>query len=262
LHNDIAYSSRRELDNAYNSLRCADVVICVSKYIEDKVKSIDNNARVELCYNGVDTNLFMPASKLRYTEFGRGSFGIKEDDFVILFSGRPVESKGVFRLVNAFLEFKTNKKAKLLIVGEKQFGASLENSKHDIRLNDGDDGIIYTGFIPHEKMPNIYQLADVCVVPSIVEEACSMTLMEAMASGLPTIVTRSGGMPELVGADYPFIIDRAVGLEEKIVQSLNQLYFDLELRKKMSTYLVKRSNYFTLQRFQERFYDILNRYLI
>jgi len=86
--------------------------------------------------------------------------------------------------------------------------------------------------------------------------------MEAMASGLPTIVTRSGGMPELVGADYPFIIDRAVGLEEKIVQSLNQLYFDLELRKKMSTYLVKRSNYFTLQRFQERFYDILNRYLI
>lgn len=262
LHNDIAYSSRRELDNAYNSLRCADVVICVSKYIEDKVKSIDNNARVELCYNGVDTNLFMPASKLRYTEFGRGSFGIKEDDFVILFSGRPVESKGVFRLVNAFLEFKTNKKAKLLIVGEKQFGASLENSKHDIRLNDGDDGIIYTGFIPHEKMPNIYQLADVCVVPSIVEEACPMTLMEAMASGLPTIVTRSGGMPELVGADYPFIIDRAVGLEEKIVQSLNQLYFDLELRKKMSTYLVKRSNYFTLQRFQERFYDILNRYLI
>jgi hypothetical protein len=51
---------------------------------------------------------------------------------------------------------------------------------------------------PLEQMPAMYGVADVCVYPSTVSEPFGLTMLEAMASSKPMVVTRAGGMPEII----------------------------------------------------------------
>jgi glycosyltransferase involved in cell wall biosynthesis len=53
------------------------------------------------------------------------------------------------------------------------------------------------GFVPREEMPDVYGRADIFVLPSF-NEGMSVALLEAMASGLPVIVTPTGGTDELL----------------------------------------------------------------
>ncbi len=55
----------------------------------------------------------------------------------------------------------------------------------------------FTGHIPHKNLPALYRSADVLVNPSL-SEAFGMSLIEAMACGVPVIATRVGGMTEIV----------------------------------------------------------------
>ncbi|GIU85349.1 MAG: hypothetical protein KatS3mg008_2124 [Acidimicrobiales bacterium] len=52
--------------------------------------------------------------------------------------------------------------------------------------------------VPLEQMPDVYRAADICLIPTIASEGQSLACLEAMASGLPVVVTRVGGLPELV----------------------------------------------------------------
>ncbi|MDD4202750.1 MAG: glycosyltransferase family 4 protein [Candidatus Omnitrophica bacterium] len=51
---------------------------------------------------------------------------------------------------------------------------------------------------PLDLMPSLYSVADVCLYPSTVSEPFGLTMLEAMASAKPMIVTESGGMPEVI----------------------------------------------------------------
>ena len=57
--------------------------------------------------------------------------------------------------------------------------------------------VTFAGFVPREDMPAVYRKADIFVLPSA-HEGMSIALLEAMASGLPVIVTDTGGTTELV----------------------------------------------------------------
>jgi glycosyltransferase involved in cell wall biosynthesis len=57
--------------------------------------------------------------------------------------------------------------------------------------------VTFAGFVPREEMPAVYRQADVFVLPSQ-NEGMSIALLEAMASGLPVVVTDTGGTAELV----------------------------------------------------------------
>jgi glycosyltransferase involved in cell wall biosynthesis len=59
------------------------------------------------------------------------------------------------------------------------------------------DAVTFTGFVPRGDMPAVYRQADIFVLPSQ-NEGMSIALLEAMASGLPVVVTDTGGTAELV----------------------------------------------------------------
>ena len=62
------------------------------------------------------------------------------------------------------------------------------------------DNLIYVGFLPRKQLPILYNAFDVYCFPSMAaEETFGLTLLEAMACGVPPVVPRFDGLPEVVG---------------------------------------------------------------
>ncbi|MCR1782002.1 glycosyltransferase family 4 protein [Nocardioides carbamazepini] len=91
------------------------------------------------------------------------------------------------------------------------------------------DRVRFLGFLP-DPAPQL-RAADLLVLPSAAE-ACPMAVLQAMASGLPVVATRVGGIPEIVrdGVDG-LLVD--AGAEDQLVAALRALAADAPLRTRM-----------------------------
>jgi glycosyltransferase involved in cell wall biosynthesis len=89
----------------------------------------------------------------------------------------------------------------------------------------------YRGTVPHRDLVREFQQADVAVLASV-EEGCSYAPLEAMASGLPVVVTTNTGSNELVvPGETGYVVP--IRSPEKIAEALDALYRDPERRKAM-----------------------------
>lgn len=119
----------------------------------------------------------------------------------VLFVGRMVEGKGVLVLKKAIEEINLSgyrKKIEFMLMGK----GPLENQFQDF------ENVAVTS-LPYEKMPEVFQTADIFVLPSQKtkhwEEQFGMVLVEAMACGLPIITTKTGSIPGVVGRSGIFV---------------------------------------------------------
>lgn len=134
--------------------------------------------------NGVDTTSFAPAAE-RATR-----------PFTIVCVARLIERKGQHHLLQAFAQLRASspEPMTLIFVGTGDAEPQLRALARDLNVT---DAVTFQGFVPREQMPPVYHHADVFVLPSQ-HEGMSIALLEAMASGLPVIVTDTGGTAELV----------------------------------------------------------------
>jgi glycosyltransferase involved in cell wall biosynthesis len=134
--------------------------------------------------NGVDTELFTPAS------------GETSRPFTIVSVARLIERKGQHHLLQAFarLRARCDRPLHLVFVGTGDAEPALRELAARLQVA---DAVTFKGFLSREQMPPIYREADVFALPSQ-QEGMSIALLEAMASGLPVIVTETGGTAELV----------------------------------------------------------------
>lgn len=134
--------------------------------------------------NGVDTGLFAPAS------------GETTRPFTVICVARLIERKGQHHLLQAFARLRSccDRPLQLTFVGTGDAEAQLRELADRLQVA---DAVAFKGFLAREQMPPIYREADVFVLPSQ-QEGMSIALLEAMASGLPVIVTDTGGTAELV----------------------------------------------------------------
>jgi glycosyltransferase involved in cell wall biosynthesis len=122
----------------------------------------------------------------------------------------------------------------------------------------GLDGLVtFAGAVAPKDMPVFYQRADVFVLPSQ-NEGMSIALLEAMACGLPVVVTDTGGTEELVregvnGHVVPWSDVPA------LTEALTALMADTELRPRMGAASRKVAEQYTLQKATERYVDLCRR---
>ena len=255
LHNDLLHSTSRYHDEIYNSLT---KILTVSDYIKGRVSTISPSDKIQTVHNGIDLNKF--SSKVS-KPIDRKDIGFSNDDFVLVYSGRVNKDKGISELIDTLIQLKEFPQIKLMVLG----GSFFDNAKNeDIFIHslknkaiDIEDKIVFTGFIPYNQVPKYLQLADIAVLPSMWDEPFGLTIIEAMATGLPLITTRSAGIPEICEG-VATIVDR-----ENVVNDLTTAILDLynnpEKRNKMSAVGLKRAQYFDKEIFTKNFFTAIEK---
>ncbi len=257
LHNDSIINAKYH--NGASIIDKCCKILTVSEFIKNRVNSVKKSDKVEVVYNGIDRTLFKPNFNNR--EELRKKYGISKDDIVFLFSGRVCEEKGVMPLANAFKRI-DNKNCKLLIVGASFYSSTMNSEfikELKSNLNDKKDSVLFTGYVEYEKMPEIYQVADVLVVPSLFEEALSLTLVEGMSTRLPVIISNSGGMPEVVNKTA-FIAKRE-NIDEDLRKYMSMYINNSELRNEMAEKAYKRSESFSKENYLMNFWRVIDELL-
>ena len=117
----------------------------------------------------------------------------------LLFIGQVTRHKGVHTAVEALKLLVQNghETATLTIVGDsaaKDFQAQLRELISSYAL---ERHVRFTGQVQREETPQIYQQHDVLIFPSVWDEPFSITVLEAMASGLAVVGTATGGSGEI-----------------------------------------------------------------
>ncbi|NWG40064.1 MAG: TIGR03088 family PEP-CTERM/XrtA system glycosyltransferase [Hydrogenophilaceae bacterium] len=172
--------------------------------------------RIHQIYNGVDTKRFLPRNPNEPSGFPAGF--ATNDSFVIGTVGRMTPIKDHVTLIHAFSAIaRIIPKARLLIVGDGSERKRCQQLSSDLGIS---DKVWFTG--ERNDVPGLMQSMDVFVLPSI-SEGISNTILEAMASGLPVIATRTGGNVELVEEGHTGLLT-PVGDVHKLSLALIDFY--------------------------------------
>lgn len=147
---------------------------------KDKYK-VDRN--VHIVPTGIDVERFY-AEKLDQNKVKAIKKELKlKDEKVILYIGRLAEEKNVELLIESQVSLAKKYNSKLLIVGS---GPDLEKYKKLAKKLKIEKNVIFTGAVPWENVPYYYAQASVFATAST-SETQGLTVIEAMASGLPVI---------------------------------------------------------------------------
>ena len=168
--------------------------------------------------NYVDTELFHPPEETNSAN----------DKIRILFPRRMVPVRGVNETMRA-AEILTEKYPQL----EFHFCGRGHDDTVEMLMSQWADKHerCYYYWKPFEMMPEIYQQADIVLVPSRSTEGTSLAALEAMSCGKPVIVGYAGGLSNLVLQDYNgYLIKPTV---ENLVASIEELLHDPNKRKVM-----------------------------
>ena len=121
-----------------------------------------------------------------------------------------------------------------------------------------DGKINFTGYIDYDNIHEYYNHADIGVFPSIITEAFGLTTLEALASGLPVIVSDSGGMHEVINDKCGFIVKRGDNMKTELKETLLKLIIDNNLRSSMSMEAKIQAKNFTDIKFYRSLVKTLN----
>ena len=213
-HAHVHFIPKEEVAKGYGHM------IGVSEFVkEEYLNACKVPVKAHVLRNAIDVGKFSKSVSDAQKRKIRKKLGLSEKDFVILYVGRIMKIKGVFELMQAVSDLQ-DEHIKLLIIGSANFGkwafSSYERKVKKLSQQNR-DRIIFTGYVDNAEVYQYASVADVQCVPSLVEEAAPLTVLEAMAEGIPLIVTKSGGAIEYVDESTALIIDR-----ENIVENLKR----------------------------------------
>lgn len=199
-HSEAAETYRRRRETDTRCMQAADAVVTLSESMKGDIVSRGVPAeRVHVVPNGVDTEGFAPRERdpglvARYGLEGRFVFGYvsnldhyREAQELLVDAAVALRARGI--------------DAVALIVGDGERRAAVE--AHAAAVGAG-DAVVLTGRVPHAEVLDHYALMDVFVVPRVDEQAARLVTplkpFEAMAAGLPVVVSDLPALTEITGA--------------------------------------------------------------
>jgi len=181
--------------------------------------------RIEVIHNGCDLPQYDPRRPLR--SLVRSELGLEEDEFVVMQVARLNRLKDLPTALRAAkLLTSDHPLARLVIVGEGEDRVQLESLTNELQL---ETRVLFLGSRP--DVARLLQSADAFMLSSI-SEGIPLTLIEAMASGLPCVATMVGGVPEVIRDGETGLLIGA-GDHVGLAAQLGRLVSSLGLRQKL-----------------------------
>ena len=226
--------------------------LAVSNYIKREIEKVGVDADIRVIYNGLNSTKFHLHSNMTIY---RKDLGIADSDFVAIFWGRLVPRKGIKELILAINQLKHYPNIKLLVIGsinyedtDRQTNPFIEELKTLSNVIKGK--IIFTGFVPYERIPDYIAIGNVAVIPSCINEALGMTCIEACAMGLPVIATNDGGIPETLSKQKHILIEKNDNISSHLASAI------LEIKDHYTSYQGNSLNpLFSKETYARRFFD-------
>jgi spore coat protein SA len=171
-------------------------------------------------YNGVDDSVFYP-SALEH-------LGDKTPP-VVLYVGRLDPAKGVDVLMEAMKVLRERRVDVLCRVVGASFSGGGKTSSYARRLLCRlPPNVQYASYRPTTEIAQEFRTADILCCPSICQEAFGKVLIEAMASGLPVVATRVGGIPEVAAEGGVLLVKSGSAVE--LADAIQSLIENKDLR--------------------------------
>jgi glycosyltransferase involved in cell wall biosynthesis len=202
----------------------ADIVAGISQATVQAAQALSGRADIPVIPDGIDTTYYQPGSKNVELLKKYNCTGKK----VVFFTGRMVERKGHRYLLEAMKEVQQEiPGAKLILGGKGVLFQDLIRLREALHLQ---DVIEMPGFIPEDELTALLQSVNLYVLPSCVDsvgdtEGSATAALEAMACGVPAIISYAGGNMGAIREDegaYYCRPNDASDLADKIIHLLNQ----------------------------------------
>jgi glycosyltransferase involved in cell wall biosynthesis len=201
--------------------RRADHTIFVGEAGEREAKArwVVPQDKVSTIPNGVDTELFTPC---------RGSDSVDPWPHVAggycLYVGTLRQRKGVDLLLRALVDVDIP----CVVVGDGPLRKQLERSARELGLS---ERVSFLGSVPHSELPELYRKAAIFVLPSRAD-AMPLTVLEAMACGVPPVASSVHGVPKAVEHRHNGLLVTPGDLAE-LRAAMGELAADRALREQL-----------------------------
>jgi glycosyltransferase involved in cell wall biosynthesis len=203
---DLAYFERKLnayplLDTIYmrtlipQSVRRAATVFAVSEHTKkDIIRSTNcEPKKITVTYEAAD-KIYRPVSDASHLSQVKQKYNLP-DDF-ILYVGSLSPRKNIVRLLEAFSRIRTNIPHNLVLTGSKSWkDSAVYQTMCSLNLT---DRITQLGYVEHEDMPALYNLAGAYIYPSLYE-GFGLPVLEAMQCGCPVVASNATSIPEVAG---------------------------------------------------------------
>ena len=188
---------------------------------------------VEAISNGIDLSRF---AKGRANADIYEKYNIPKNTPIVLYVGRVDPEKSLDVLVHAFVDvLQKVPKAHLVVVGDGTARQKLEKIAEKEKIA---KHAHFLGRVVGDDLPQIYRTATLFAITSKTETQ-SIVVMEAMASGLPTVAVKAGAIPELVKHGKNGYIYEPDD-KDSVARGIAHILENKDLREKMSEDAVKR----------------------
>lgn len=202
-----------------------NLVISPSPGMATVLRKFKVDAPIVVVPNGVELDRFQKAAPL-----SRADFGYQPEDILLVYTGRLAPEKNLPFLLKAFSGVaQTLPNVHLLIIGD---GPEREELQEQAASSPVAAHIHFTGKVPYEQLPGYLAMSNLFVTASI-SEVHPLSVIEAMAVGLPVLGIHSVGVGDTVADNLSGLLAR----EDlaAFTAKMTRLCLDANLRKKMST---------------------------
>jgi glycosyltransferase involved in cell wall biosynthesis len=188
---------------AVRSLRAADGVIAVSRYVRDLLVGDRGvpEERVRVIHHGTDPRFRAPVSR-EHREEVRARHRLPES--FLLFVGARETRKNLPRLIRALKLLPGDFRSTALVLAGRA-GGDEQAIRQAVAREGLEERVRRLDYCPAADLPALYRMASLLVMPSLCE-GFGLPVLEAMAAGLPVAAARAGALPE-VGGDAASYFD-------------------------------------------------------
>lgn len=231
--------------------RACDLVIAPSPGMREILVRFGIDSPIDVVPNGVDLEPFQKPENV----LNRKELGYQNGHVIFVYAGRLGPEKNLPFLLRAFNGVAAAyDQTRLLVMGD---GPERENLQDIVNRMDLADKVRFTGMIPYHQLPSYLTIADIFVTASVTE-VHPLSVIEAMAAGLPVLGIQSPGVGDTVKDGITGLLSPSADLAaftalmSRLVTNYQERQsMSLNARKESELYSIERTTKMMLERYQE-----------